>query len=140
LGHADNARHYTVKFLTEPHDKPQTTPFVIGRTRTELMAEHNETVHIPLSLIEQVSRAYAEKFHIDRTDNYFMLKLQEEMGELTQAFMMLHQMGRKKGCSAEERQCAFSDEIADVLCHLLLLAHHHGVDIEQAVKAKWLCL
>jgi hypothetical protein len=35
----------------------------------------------------------------------------------------------------EER---FRSELADVLCHVLLLARHHGVDVEEAIERKWL--
>jgi hypothetical protein len=38
--------------------------------------------------LEAVSRLYAEQFGIDRDDNWFVLKLHEEVGELTQAFLM----------------------------------------------------
>ncbi|OLT52092.1 hypothetical protein [Cellulosimicrobium sp. CUA-896] len=33
---------------------------------------------------------------------------------------------------------ALADEVADVLAHLLLLARSQGVDVEAAVRRKWL--
>jgi len=36
-------------------------------------------------IIRSVSRTYAATFGLQRTDEWFMLKLQEEVGELTQA-------------------------------------------------------
>ena len=32
----------------------------------------------------------------------------------------------------------FRKEVADVFCHILLLAQHHGIDLEQEVASKWL--
>jgi len=102
------------------------------------MEGERATIHLPIQQIEEVSREYAETVGIDRDAVYFLLKLHEEIGELTQAFMMLHQMSRQKGQNSEQIQKAFRAEIADALCHLLLLAHHHQVDIEGAIKEKWL--
>jgi hypothetical protein len=38
----------------------------------------------------------------------------------------------------EELEADFRAEMADVLCQLLLMANHHGVDIEAEVDRKWL--
>ena len=35
--------------------------------------------------IEQISQIYADKFGIERDGDWFLLKLQEEVGDLTQA-------------------------------------------------------
>ncbi|MDA3627046.1 hypothetical protein OU415_16500 [Saccharopolyspora sp. WRP15-2] len=32
----------------------------------------------------------------------------------------------------------FHAELADVVCQVLLLARHHGIDLEAAVADKWL--
>ena len=46
----------------------------------------------PLQLLadelETVSCLYAERYGIDRDDNWFVLKLREEVSELTKAFLM----------------------------------------------------
>ncbi|MFN8077981.1 MAG: hypothetical protein U0Q19_00305 [Kineosporiaceae bacterium] len=34
--------------------------------------------------VERVSEGYADRFGIDRTPDWFLMKLQEELGELTQ--------------------------------------------------------
>ncbi|MEJ3749153.1 MazG-like family protein [Actinomycetes bacterium KLBMP 9797] len=87
--------------------------------------------------VEEVSQGYARRHGIDRDPAWFVLKLQEEVGELTQAFLMRTGQARTKGHSAEEIDERFRGELADVLCHTLLLARHHGVDLEQAVERKW---
>ena len=88
--------------------------------------------------VEAVSSGYASKFGLDRTDMWFVLKLQEELGELTQAFVNLKGMGRDRGLSDDEKRVAFANECADVLAHVLLLARNEGVDLDAAVHQKWL--
>lgn len=88
--------------------------------------------------IESISRTYADRVGIERDDAWFLLKLQEEMGELTQAYLMRTGQARTRGLSREEIDRRFGEELADLLCHVLLLARHHGVDLEGEVGAKWL--
>lgn len=88
--------------------------------------------------LEQVSQAYAEKYHIERDATWFVLKLQEEVGELIQSYLMLSGKARTKGKSPEVIQAEFNKEVADVFCHTLLLARFYGIDLEQEVREKWL--
>jgi NTP pyrophosphatase (non-canonical NTP hydrolase) len=88
--------------------------------------------------VEKVSQRYAEVHGFRRDDAWFLLKLQEEVGELTQAFLMRSGQARTKGLAPEEVEANFRAEIADVLCQLLLMAHHHGVDVADAVERTWL--
>ncbi|MBB5776796.1 MazG nucleotide pyrophosphohydrolase domain-containing protein [Nonomuraea jabiensis] len=88
--------------------------------------------------IEPISSRYADQLGIERDDTWFLLKLQEEIGELTQAFLMRSGRARTKGRTADELDAGFREELADVLCHVVLLAHHHGVDLEAEVARKWL--
>jgi NTP pyrophosphatase (non-canonical NTP hydrolase) len=78
------------------------------------------------------------KHGIERDATWFLLKLQEEVGELTQAFLMKTGQARDKGRTSAELDAGFRAELADVLCHVLLLARHHGVDLDAAVADKWL--
>ena len=88
--------------------------------------------------VEQVSQLYAEHFGFRRDSTWFLLKLQEEVGELTQAYLALTGQGRDRGRSPEQLRAAFDEEIADVLAHLLLLARHHEVDVAEVLGRKWL--
>ena len=88
--------------------------------------------------IEAVSLIYAERHGIDRDATWFLLKLHEEIGELTQAFLMTTGQARDKGRSVEQLQAAFRAELADVLSQVLLLARHHDVDLQAEVQEKWL--
>ena len=88
--------------------------------------------------VEKVSERYAEVFGIRRDDTWFLLKLQEEVGELTQSFLMRAGQARGKGLSPEELHAGFAAEIADVLCQTLLLARHFDVDVAAEIERKWL--
>src|SRR5215213_5090891 len=88
--------------------------------------------------VETVSRMYAERNGFDRDATWLLLKLQEEVGELTQAFLRKTGQGRAKGLSPEQLQGSFRAELADVLGHVLLLAGHEGIDLQAEVEAKWL--
>jgi len=87
--------------------------------------------------VEAVSAGYAHRFEIDRTAEWLMLKLSEEVGELTQAFLKLTGQARTSA-TADELRARFGAELADVLCHAVLLARHHDVDLDAAIAAKWL--
>jgi NTP pyrophosphatase (non-canonical NTP hydrolase) len=88
--------------------------------------------------VEAVSSRYAREHGITRDDTWFLLKLQEEVGELTQAFLMRSGQARDKGYSPEELESSFRSELADVLSQVLLMARHHGVDLEAEVDRKWM--
>lgn len=88
--------------------------------------------------LEHISQMYASRFEIVRDDNWQMLKLQEEVGELTQAHLMRQGQARTKGMTAEEVDAVFREEVADVLAQVLLLAHHHDIDVVDEVERKWL--
>ena len=91
--------------------------------------------------VEAVSALYARKFGIERDADWFALKLTEEVGELTQAFLAATGRTRPRadgGTGPDDARQALADEVADVLAHLLLLARSQGVDVEAAVRRKWL--
>ena len=87
--------------------------------------------------IELVSGKYADKVGIVRDKDWFVFKLQEELGELTQKYLMMTDRGRKKGLTDEEIRIGFEDEVADVFGQLLLLAKHFDVDLEKSLERKW---
>ncbi|MFR9776170.1 pyrophosphatase [Micromonospora sp. MS34] len=88
--------------------------------------------------VAAVSDRYASRHGIDRADPWYLLKLQEEVGELTQAYLMRAGQARDKGLTADQREAAYRAELADVLCHVLLLARRDGVDLLAEVERKWL--
>ncbi|TCV76328.1 pyrophosphatase [Neorhizobium sp. S3-V5DH] len=87
---------------------------------------------------EAASAGYAETHAIRRDSDWFLLKLQEEMGELTQAWNRLTGRGRTKGRSKEELSRDLADETADLLGHVLLFARKNQIDLAAAIERKWL--
>ena len=93
----------------------------------------SDTLKAATDPVQTVCDLYAERCGIERNDDWFLLKLQEELGELAQAHLRLS--GRGRGAADEGARAA---EAADVLCMLLLYCRRHGVDLDAAVQAKWL--
>jgi NTP pyrophosphatase (non-canonical NTP hydrolase) len=87
---------------------------------------------------ESASERYAADNGMERDDDWFVLKLQEEMGELVQIWNRVTGRGRRKGMSDADLATALADETADVLGHILLFAHRNGLDLPAAVERKWL--
>ena len=88
-------------------------------------------------LVAEVSDTYASRNGIRRDDDWYLLKLQEELGELTAEYLKATGRGRKKGAGASAIREALEDEAADVLATLLLFARHNGVDLDAALERKW---
>ncbi len=80
---------------------------------------------------------YASKFDIRCDDDWFILKIQEELGELSSAYLKLTQRARIGNESKESLEKNLKDEIADVIAMTLLLAKHKDIDVEKAIKDKW---
>lgn len=90
------------------------------------------------SEVESISAFYAERFGITRTDDWLMLKLGEELGELMQAYLARSGQARDKGRTPEQVGEDLASELADVLAHVLLLAERFDIDLTAAVERKWL--
>ena len=88
-------------------------------------------------LVARVSDRYAELFDIARDDDWYLLKLQEELGELTAEYLRSSGRGRMKGADATTVRTALEDEAADVLAMLLLFARNNGIDLDAALDRKW---
>ena len=81
----------------------------------------------------RISDIYAREHSIDRDRDWALLKLQEELGEMTKEHLNLS--GRARGKPDAE---ALADEAADVLGMLLIYCECAGIDIEAAMQRKWL--
>ena len=81
----------------------------------------------------RISDIYAREHAIDRDRDWALLKLQEELGELTAEHLRMS--GRARGAADAGK---LGDEAADVLGMLLIYCQMAGVDIEQAMQRKWL--
>lgn len=83
-------------------------------------------------LAEQVADLYSDRFNAPRDARFALMKLSEEMGELTGAWLQLHGQGRGTATRQD-----LSDELADVLGFLLVFAAREGLDPAQALRDKW---
>ena len=81
----------------------------------------------------RISDIYAAEHGIDRSGDWALLKLQEELGELTAEHLRVS--GRARGQADAQAQ---GDEAADVLGLLLIYCDGAGLDLEQAMQRKWL--
>lgn len=81
----------------------------------------------------RISDIYAAEHAIDRDRDWALLKLQEELGELTAEHLRLS--GRARGTPDET---ALGDEAADILGMLLIYCARAGIDLEAAMQRKWL--
>ena len=81
----------------------------------------------------RISDIYAEQHGIDRSSDWALLKVQEELGELTAEHLRMS--GRARG---EADAGKLGDEAADVLGMLLIYCARADIDLEQAMQRKWL--
>ena len=81
----------------------------------------------------RISDIYAAEHRIDRDRDWALLKLQEELGELTAEHLRLTSRAR-----GEPDAEALGDEAADVLGMLLIYCARAGIDLDEAMRRKWL--
>jgi NTP pyrophosphatase (non-canonical NTP hydrolase) len=89
------------------------------------------------SLAAQVSDMYERETGVRRDDDWYALKMQEELGELIAEHLRLSGRGRRKDLSDAEITEARDNEAADLLAFLLLYARHNGIDLDAALDRKW---
>ena len=78
--------------------------------------------------LELISDGYAEVYGIDRSPEWMLLKLTEELGELSQAWLVASGQGRDRNQSPAQAQATLAAECADVVAMALLTARRMGVD------------
>lgn len=87
--------------------------------------------------VVRISDIYAREHAIDRdkagSGDWALLKLQEELGELTAEHLRMS--GRARGAADAQ---ALGDEAADVMGMLLIYCERTGIDLEAAMQRKWL--
>lgn len=84
-------------------------------------------------------RQYCEKNGIVLDEDLAVLKLCEEVGEFTQAVLIHRRKCRpEKHVPSETSRKMLADELADVLVVAMVNAHLFGIDLERAVRKKWL--
>ena len=81
----------------------------------------------------RISDIYAREHSIDRSCDWALLKVQEELGELTAEHLRMS--GRARGTADAGK---LGEEAADVLGMLLIYCDQAGIDLEAAMRRKWL--
>ena len=81
----------------------------------------------------RISDIYAREHKIERSGDWALLKVQEELGELTAEHLRMS--GRARGAADAGK---LGDEAADVLGMLLIYCDQAGIDLEAAIERKWL--
>jgi NTP pyrophosphatase (non-canonical NTP hydrolase) len=88
--------------------------------------------------LEAASESYARRYNFDRSDDWLMMKLLEEIGELVQANNRLTGRSRiKEPLTAEDLKHSLADELADSFGMIVVLARRHNVDLAAAIERKW---
>lgn len=86
---------------------------------------------------ETASLGYVEAHGLERDADWFVLKMQEELGELTQVWNKLTGRGRRRDRNEGELRSELADEAADLLGHVLLFARRNELDLASAIERKW---
>ncbi len=85
------------------------------------------------------ARAYSTRYGVVIDEDFALLKLCEEVGELAQAALIARGRARPdKRKSPEEAQAAVAYELADIVGMAIVAAVLLGIDLERAMAMKWL--
>jgi NTP pyrophosphatase (non-canonical NTP hydrolase) len=87
----------------------------------------------------EVYDRYAADNAITVSEDYAILKLVEEVGELAQAVIIQRDLCRtEKRVTRKEGRRAVANELADILGLTILVADRIGVDLQESLEGKWL--
>ncbi|MFH1711681.1 MAG: MazG-like family protein, partial [Patescibacteria group bacterium] len=85
------------------------------------------------------ARRYSKKYKVEFNEEFALLKLVEEIGELFQAYLIHRKQCRpEKYVSEKESREEIAKELADVICMCIVSANELDIDLEEAIKIKWL--
>ncbi len=89
--------------------------------------------------VMQNGERYGKACGIEIEEDFAILKLHEEIGELSQALLIHKKKSRpEKFLPFEESKEELAMEMADVLGMLIINAKLHGIDLEEAINKKWI--
>lgn len=91
------------------------------------------------SKILKNAEKYSNANSIRFDDDFAMIKLCEELGELSQAFLIHKRKCRvEKFTSKEDSKKEIAKELADVIGMAVILANLLEIDLEEAIDKKWI--
>ncbi|MBS3074633.1 hypothetical protein J4447_04250 [Candidatus Pacearchaeota archaeon] len=93
-------------------------------------------------LQEKVTKIFSDNLKrdkIDLSDDYLMLKITEELGELAQSYIIHKKKCRpEKYLPEEESKKRVAKELADVVGLALVISKILKIDLEEAIIKKWI--
>ena len=82
---------------------------------------------------------YGQKYNVQIDEDFALLKLYEEVGELAQAVLIHRKKSRpEKHVSEEISKKEVAKELADVVGMAIVNAYLLGIDLEEAIYKKWI--
>lgn len=85
------------------------------------------------------AKKYQEKYNVKIDEDFALVKLYEEVGELSEAVLAYKKKCRpEKFITDEEAKKNLGKEIADVVGIAIVYAHLLEIDLEEAIDKKWI--
>ncbi|MBP9864092.1 GIY-YIG nuclease family protein [Patescibacteria group bacterium] len=114
-----------------------------SKKQKELFIQVQRYCSMELSILQKqipkIFSLYLGRHGIKMDDDYVMLKIGEELGELIQAYLIHKKRCRKvKVVSPAESKKELAKELSDVFCLALVIAEQLDIDLEEAVTKKWI--
>jgi NTP pyrophosphatase (non-canonical NTP hydrolase) len=88
--------------------------------------------------IGQVGDLYARVHAIERSADWYLLKLTEELGELTAEHLLMAGRAKPNADGSGGTREALENEAADLFGQFVLYLRANEIDIEAAIERKWL--
>jgi NTP pyrophosphatase (non-canonical NTP hydrolase) len=88
--------------------------------------------------IGQVGDLYARVHAIERSADWYLLKLTEELGELTAEHLLMAGRAKPNADGSGGTREALENEAADLFGQFILYLRANEIDIEAAIERKWL--
>ena len=88
--------------------------------------------------IGQVGELYARVNNIARSADWYLLRLTEELGELTAEHLLIDGRARPNADGSGGTREALENEAADLFGQFVLYLRANNIDVEAAIERKWL--
>lgn len=88
--------------------------------------------------IVQVGDLYARVHNIPRSPDWYLLKLTEELGELTAEHLLMNGRSKLNTDGSGGTREALENEAADLFGQFILYLSENDIDIEAVIERKWL--